>query len=152
MAFTRLTYDSTVDLTQCQESEELSAIETDELSLMYTGSNEQGIAEFDLTDKVTGETFNVGFSLRSWQGYQLNDGMHNQKSGVYIFRPYQNQYDSDLYSEVSNVKVSKCGAKDQYVVTFTASGYYEGDAAVTITIEEDLAVLKYEVELYGLKS
>jgi hypothetical protein len=46
-------------------------IENDELKLTYNSDSdmiEQGIL-FTLTDKLTGESNPVGFSLRYWQGY-----------------------------------------------------------------------------------
>ena len=61
------------------------SIESEELVLTYDSSKtmiEQGVL-FTLTDKVTGESSPIGFSLRYWKGYQEESG---QPSGVYIFR------------------------------------------------------------------
>ena len=81
-------------------------IESEELSLAYTGVTDS-VVLFNLLDKVTGESNPVGFSLRYWKGYQ-NLGQH---SGVYIFRPAENQYDSLIYSSMSDIQVSKCSTK-----------------------------------------
>lgn len=120
-------------------------IESSELSLSFDGVVNAGIIYFNLTDKLTGETNPIGFSLRYWQGYQSTKFVENQPSGAYIFRPTQDQHESTLYSEVSDIQVSKCAAKEQFVIWFTGSdSATQGDAVVTITIE-DLPVLKYEV-------
>jgi hypothetical protein len=60
---------------------------------------EQGVL-FTLTDKVTGESNPVGFSLRYWSGYQEPTG---QPSGVYIFRATPGEYDSIVYSRLSDI-------------------------------------------------
>jgi hypothetical protein len=62
------------------------SIESEEIILTYDRSLamiEPGVL-FTLTDKVTGESSPIGFSLKYWSGYQELEG---QPSGVYIFRP-----------------------------------------------------------------
>ena len=62
------------------------SIESAEIILTYDRSLamiEPGVL-FTLTDKVTGESSPIGFSLKYWSGYQELEG---QPSGVYIFRP-----------------------------------------------------------------
>lgn len=62
------------------------SIESEEIILTYDRSltmSEPGVL-FTLTDKVTGESSPIGFSLKYWSGYQEVTG---QPSGVYIFRP-----------------------------------------------------------------
>lgn len=108
-----------------------------------------GAVVFTLTDKVTGDANPIGISLRYWQGYELQKGEDTQPSGAYIFRPTENQFESVLYSHVSNIQISKCSAKDSFVVWFTGYAETEGDAIMTITID-DLALLKVDVELFGI--
>ena len=84
--------------------------------------------------------------MRYWKSYQEESG---QPSGVYIFRAASDEYDSKVYSRVADVKIAKSGVKSEFVVYFQGADNTEGDAVVTISIE-DLAVLKYDVLLYSL--
>ena len=70
---------------------------------------------------------------------------------MYIFRPTSGQYESIVYSRFVDIKVAISGVKSEFVVYFSGADNTEGDAVVTISIE-DLAVLRYEVLLYSLPS
>ena len=76
-----------------------TSIENEDFVLSYQPQAIEAGAMFTLKDKLTGETNPLGFSLRFWQGSQNN----GQNSGVYIFRPTSNQYDSYVYSNVDSL-------------------------------------------------
>lgn len=65
---------------------------------------------------------------------------------MYIFRPETGQYDSYAYSYLADAQVFKGVAKSEIILTYTGN---PGDAKVRVTIE-DLPVLKFDVELYGI--
>ena len=75
--------------------------------------------------------------------------MNIDESGAYNFRPDVNEYDSHIYTMIEKVQITKCLTKDQFVVWFSPTRRTQGSAVVTITLE-DLAVIKYEVELFGI--
>lgn len=101
-----MTYNSSVDLTDCTTN--ALSIETAELKLEVVNVSD-GAVNFILTDKLTGETNPLKFDLRYWKGYQRK-GQDNQPSGVYIFRPDEDQYDSYLYSNPSDIEITNCAA------------------------------------------
>ena len=73
MTFLTLTSDASVDLAIPAQSptEQVVSIESDDLVLTYDAfksMTEEGVL-FTLTDKVTGESNPIGFSLRYWKGY-----------------------------------------------------------------------------------
>lgn len=73
VGFTKLTYDLSVDLaTDSCTQDESQVIESDELSLEYTDISDSTVW-FNLTDKVTGESNPVGFSIRYYQSYSLSE-------------------------------------------------------------------------------
>ena len=71
ISFITIERDMTVNLEKLYVDAPGNSIENDELILTYVANStiEAG-AEFILTDKITGESNPVGFSLRYWQGYQ----------------------------------------------------------------------------------
>lgn len=117
-------------------------IESDELALKYNQLSND-ILNFDLIDKLSGETHNIGFSLKWYKGYEQEIGTDTQKSGAYIFRPEQGQYFSETYASIKQVSYFDCAVKDMFVVAMEGT---EGDANIFVSIE-DLPVLKFEVEL-----
>lgn len=161
VGFTKLTYNATSHLAvdTCSQTAG-SIIESNVLSLKYTGSDSNQVAYFDLTDKTTQETNSIGFSLKYWQEYQRDPlkpiTLNHQKDGAYIFRPTYDQFESWTYSQVEIVESKVCDAKQQFIVKFTgvvASNFadqIEGDAIVSINVIEDLSVLKVDVTLFGL--
>lgn len=52
---------------------------------------------------------------------------------------------------MSDIKVAKGKVKSEFVLYFSGASNTEGDAVVTVSIE-DVAVLRYEVLLYSLPS
>ncbi len=103
---------------------------------------------FQLYDKATKTTNPVGFSLRYWQGYQGNIGSH---SGVYLFRPDNDEYDSYPYSNLFTILGSDAGTiTPQFLINFKDGGSsIEGDAVVSVKLC-DLAVIQFDVLLYGI--
>jgi hypothetical protein len=100
-------------------------IENEDLSLEYVEDDLiEGGGHFTLLDKVTGETSDFGFSLRYWSGYQ-GDG---QPSGVYLFRPTHDSYDSYLYASISSIVAVNSEAIQQFVISFRHI-YDSGEAA-----------------------
>ena len=73
VSFITLTSDLTTNLAVSAESvtEQVVSIESEELVLTYDSSKTmvEGGVLFTLTDKVTGESNPIGFSLRYWSGY-----------------------------------------------------------------------------------
>jgi hypothetical protein len=52
---------------------------------------------------------------------------------------------------MSFLQISQCEAQNQFVVWFQGNDEKkEGDAVVTITLDKDLPIMKWEVELYAL--
>jgi hypothetical protein len=72
VAFTKLTYNSTVHLEAdtCSQIARNTTIESNVLSLTFTSVSEDQVAYFDLTDKTTQETNSIGISLKYWQEFQ----------------------------------------------------------------------------------
>jgi len=70
---------------------------------------------------------------------------------VYIFRPILGQYDSYAYSKVDSVMGSgtQTTVTPQFLIDFKGQSSQEGDALVRISLQ-DLAVLKFDVLLYGI--
>ena len=54
-----------------------------------------------------------------------------------------------IYSEPSLIESKQCRVKDQMTITFTGTDNQQGDAVVTIIID-DMGVIKYDVVLFGL--
>jgi hypothetical protein len=50
---------------------------------------------------------------------------------------------------LSEIKIIKCSTKSEIIAYFNANDYTQGNAVVTISIE-DLPILKFDVELYGI--
>lgn len=97
---------------------------------------------------MTGETNPIGFSLRYW--YQSSG--QGQSSGVYIFRPDKYQNDSYAYSNVESIIGSGSQTvTPQFILNFRGANLTQGDAIVRISLQ-DLAVLKFDVKLYGIPS
>jgi hypothetical protein len=144
-----LIYDAAA-VDSCTVSED-TFIESEELKLTYdtTMTDLTGVI-FSIENKLTGEITPLGFSLRYWQSYQGDWAGNNQPSGAYIFRPTKDQFESYPYSEVSSIVVNKCPGAESMIITFTGSSRpLQGNSVVTITLDE-LPIIKYEVELYGI--
>jgi lysosomal alpha-mannosidase len=153
IGFTKIQYDADSHLHQdtCDDVES-QVISTDELELSYNGIIDDGVVYFNLTDKVANQTNVVGFSLRWWSSFQSHD---IQPSGAYIFRPKENVFDSYLYSNLDELKTHVCEAKQQFVIWFkgTEEKYnhqQQGDAAVRISMIDNLPVMQFDVELFGI--
>lgn len=50
---------------------------------------------------------------------------------------------------MGEIKILKCSTKSEILVYFNADDYTQGNAVVTISIE-DLPILKFDVELFGI--
>jgi hypothetical protein len=134
-------------------------ITTDQISLAYNGEydNETGILYFNMTDLVTGESNRIGFSMRWWSTWQKQTVTDDQKSGAYIFRPAHNNYDSQVYSDLFDIQTHVCEGKQQFVVWFhgdneddTWDYQVKGDVAIRISLIENLPVVQFEVEMFGI--
>jgi hypothetical protein len=123
--------DLRVDVHDFESSNEEVIMETDAVSLTYNAeitTSEDGVF-FDLKHKLTNSTDLIGFDLRYWQGMQ-DPGQ--QASGVYIFRPTDDQYDSRSYSQFKNIKFSKGEIASQFLLYFQGSDESPGDALVRV--------------------
>ena len=122
-------------------------IESEDLVLRYLPDYVGEGVFFELTDRASEATKTMGFDLRFWQSFQSEN---QQNSGVYIFRPKDGQYDSYPYGSLQSIGVSHGTVKSQFILTFKGdSKGTTGDAVVRVTIE-DLPVLRFDIELYGI--
>lgn len=153
IGFTKLQYDNSSHLHQdtCADVED-NVISSEQLELTYNGVIRDEVVYFNLTDKVANETREVGFSLRWWSSFQSHD---IQPSGAYIFRPAKNVYDSVPYSKLNHIETHVCDAKQQFVIWFEGevekyNHQKQGNAAVRISMIEDMPVMQFDVELFGI--
>jgi len=60
-------------------------------------------------------------------------------------------YESLTYTEVSSIETKICAARQQFIVMFTGEDpKIQGDAVLTISVIDNLPVLKFDVELFGI--
>jgi hypothetical protein len=66
VAFTKLTHDPSVDLTECNM--DATSLISNELELQFVGTKD-GAVNFIINDKVSGELYPINIDLRYWKGY-----------------------------------------------------------------------------------
>jgi hypothetical protein len=72
-----------------------------DLSLQFKGGIvDESKLRFELTDKLSGKSEILSFSLGYWASYiDYNGWLGHQNSGDYIFRPATGQYTPEVYSK-----------------------------------------------------
>lgn len=127
-------------------------ISTDAIELAYVETDvDTDIVLFRHTDKVTGESNMIGFSLRYWDSYQGTE----QDSGAYIFRASNGAFDSEIYSRAIGIETKVCDAKQQFLINFQGdtakyNRQIQGNAAVRISVDNNAPVMQFDVELFGI--
>jgi hypothetical protein len=156
IGFTRVQFDSEHSLTEnCHEETAAKQIKSDSLTLTYKGV-EDDIIWFE--QATGGASHEVGLSLRYWAAYNkyVPTQVNNQMDGAYIFRPVLDQYDSDIYSQPTNVVVHQCEVSQQFIIDFVGEktekkkDQIQGDATVRVSVQKGMPGFRVDVELFGL--
>jgi hypothetical protein len=119
---------------------------------VYRGSYDSKIY-FDLVDKKSGKTEILDFSLKYWASFINYMPNGHQNSGDYIFRPMKGQFDSFTYSKFMKASISKGKTQEQMDFFFAAEDQLEKEfemARVHVSIDQDLQVVKFDVDLESL--
>lgn len=133
--------------------EEKMSIQTDEFELEFTGSDESKLY-FKLTDKKTGVEEKLDFSIKYWASFVQYLPNGHQNSGDYIFRPIKGEFEPLTYSKYVEGTISKGETKEQMDFFFAADNKHTEQqfelARVHVSIDKDLHVLKFDVDLESL--
>ena len=106
--------------------------------------------KFKISDSLTGSEEHLVFSLKWWASfidYYMWDNAQN--SGDYIFRPMAGQYVPNVYSEYNHGTISNA-QMDFYFQKQDANNSPYEVAIVHLTIDPELGVLKFDVDLDSL--
>jgi hypothetical protein len=154
IALTRLTYNKAEaanrqDDCRLLDNLELQKISNDHMELIYVDINDGKLLLIQ-NDYETDENYQIEFDLRQYRGYQGDVLSDDQNSGAYIFRPSEDYYDSTKYSKVSHVEVTECSVTSQMTFWLTGDEDIQGDAVVTVTLDDALPIIKYDVLMFGI--
>lgn len=132
---------------------EATSIENDALRLSFQKKeHDKHILKFDLQNKLTGEVEPLEFSLDAYHSYgkwgDEGEAEDVQKSGAYIFKPVDNQ--TSPFTQLHSCHAHIGATHQELVFDFRAGTKHNEGSAFVIVSLEDLAVVKFEVKLYGL--
>lgn len=126
-----------------------TVLDSDSLTLTLL-DHSNSITNFKLFDKQTGKTQTFDFTLKYWPSYVEYDNLED--SGAYVFRPIDNFFYPFPYSELVGAEVQQGDVQSRIVLTYAKQkkGQEQMKAIVYVTIDHDLSVLKFEVDLNSL--
>ena len=115
-------------------------------------SVEKSEVNFNFLNKATNQSENMTFSLRYWQSY-MKDG--DQKSGDYIFRPLDKQYEPYVYSKFERATFKNGELAQQFSFFFLDTKYDFTDdsssrAIVHASLDSELPLIRFDVDLGSL--
>jgi hypothetical protein len=155
IALYRLTYNTSSDLeVKAVPATEGDFIESPEflLRLGATVAKESNV-NFSLFDKRHNTTEALDFGLRYWPSY-VKYGQESSNSGAYAFRQIDNLYYPLPYSTFKEAWVAKGDMVSKFTLYFERAnrktGEAEMEAIVHITIDLDLNILKFDVDLNSI--
>ena len=149
----KLTYDSSVNLERpIKTAVAGDSIETNEIKLEIglTSAN-NALVNFNIVDKVFGSNHSFDFGLRFWPSY-LN--YHMWGSGAYTFRPIDHLFTPLPYGKFQKAEISTGTWMSKFTLYFgdtnKKTGAVEKEAIVHVTLDQDLQVVKFDVDLNSL--
>lgn len=130
-------------------------IYSDHLSLNFHQSDSK---EFSLRLSINDKEFNdekmFEFKMRYWPSYCNNFDGEGRNSGAYDFRPIDNLFESLPYGELVDAKIQKGSFMSKMTFYFEKfdrkSNEMSFKAIVHVTVDQDLDVIKFDVDLNSL--
>ena len=147
----KLTYDTDIDREANSTVAKLGdTLENDNLKVELGETNKlESNINFNIIDKKFNSSNVFDFGLRYWPSYC--NYLHQASSGAYAFRPIDNLHYTLTYSNFQYAYYIKGTFMQKMVLYFSKdnkkTGEKEMQAIVHVTLDQDLDVVKFDVDL-----
>jgi hypothetical protein len=131
-------------------------VENKNLKLQFNqGNTKESSLNFSILDKEFNSENVFEFLMRYWPSYCNNSPSGNgHNSGAYDFRPIDYLFESLTYSELTEAKIQKGSFMSKMIFYFEKfdkkSQSIGMKAIVHVTVDQDLDVIKFDVDLNSL--